>query len=106
MVAANFTAANYGAGLSRLSTAICYFQETPVFTRENTPALPANLDRLTVEFVSLDFAQMGHLLTATGSKYRPSAVYRLRRLPFVGAPLGGIAPPVRSTGRGGAPGEA
>jgi hypothetical protein len=106
MVAANFTSANYEAALSRLSAVIYYFQQTPVFTRDTIPTLPATVDKLAVEFVSLDFAQMGHLLSATGSKYLPLVLYRLRRVPFVGASTGGVAPAVRSIGRGHEAGEA
>jgi hypothetical protein len=98
MVAANFAGSNYETGLSRLSSAIYFFQSTPVLTRNNTPQLPDDMDKLAIEFVSLDFAQMAHLLTALGMKYMPFVVYRLRRLPFDARAAAGGAPAVSATG--------
>ena len=98
LVAANFTDSNYEVGLSLLSMVISFFQEAPVLTHGNAPSLPPELDKLVIEFVSLDFSQLSHLLTATGSKYVPMVLYRLRRLPFSGPAVAGVAPAVRSAG--------
>jgi hypothetical protein len=96
MICAHFTEQNYEAGLARLSSTLSFFQQMPVLTRENTPQLPSQLDKLVVEFVSLDFGQMSHLLTAAGGGLAPFALYRLRRLPFDAAAAVSVAPAVRS----------
>jgi hypothetical protein len=104
IVRADFSEVNYEAALGLLSRIIGYFQESPVFTHENAPSLPADMDKLVVEFASLDFAQQSHLMTWTGMKYVPSALYRVRRLPFAGAAISQAAPAVRSVGAGDPPG--
>ncbi len=102
LVAANFTDSDYEVGLSLLSMVISFFQETPVLTHGNAPSLPPELEKLVIEFVSLDLSQLSHLLTATGSKYVPMVLYRLRRLPFSGSAVTGVAPAIRSVGAAGA----
>jgi len=100
VVAAQFTDSNYEAGIAMLSRVIAWFQETPFLTRENAPSLPADVDRVAVEMVSLDFAELSHLLSATGVKYVPLVLYRLRRLPFAGPSVAAAAPAVRAAGAG------
>lgn len=104
IVRADFSEVNYEAALGLLSRVIGYLQESPVFTHDNAPSLPAGMDKLVVEFVSLDFAQQSHLMTWTGMKYVPSVLYRVRRLPFAGAAISQAAPAVRSVGAGDPPG--
>jgi hypothetical protein len=96
MLTANFTDQNYSTGLALLSSAISAFQQNPIFTRADTPGLPEEADKLTVDFVSLDVAQMSQLLTAIGTKYLPMACYRVRRIPFAGPATAGVAVPVLS----------
>jgi hypothetical protein len=100
MVAANFTDSNYEAGLGLLSRVIAFFQQTPVLARESAPALPADLDKVVIEMVNLDLAQLGHLLSAAGVKYVPLVLYRIRRLPFAGSSAVALAPAVRAAGAG------
>jgi hypothetical protein len=96
LLTANFTGVNYPAGLEMMSHAISFFQSNPVFTHADSPDLPGDVDRLMVEFVSLDFAQANNLLMLTGLKCFPFLLYRIRRLPFAGPAILGVAPPVRS----------
>ncbi|HEX8622833.1 MAG TPA: Pvc16 family protein [Allosphingosinicella sp.] len=104
VIRADFSDMNYEAALGMLSRVIGYFQESPVFTHDNSASLPAGLDKLVVEFVNLDFAQQSHLMTSTGMKYVPCVLYRVRRLPFAGAAISQAAPSVRSVGAGDPPG--
>ncbi|HEY5710402.1 MAG TPA: Pvc16 family protein [Allosphingosinicella sp.] len=95
-----FTGPNYGAGLGLLSRIVSFFQETPILENMATADGSADqMDRLAVEYVSLDFAQSNNLATVMGLKGQPFVVYRLRRLPFDGPAISGIAPAVRSTPR-------
>jgi hypothetical protein len=103
-VSANFSDSNYDVALAMLSRVIAFFQETPVFTRDSAPGLPADIDKLVVEWVTLDFAQSSHLLTGIGAKYVPFALYRIRRLPFAGESVASAAPAVRSATAGDPPG--
>lgn len=96
LLAANFTGNSYPAGLEMMSRAISFFQSNPVFTHADSPELPEDVDRLVVEFVSLDFAQANNLLTLTGLKCFPFLLYRIRRLDFSGPAILGVSPPVRS----------
>lgn len=96
LLTANFTGANYPAGLAMMSRAVAYFQATPVITAAQAPDLPPDVDRLTIEFVSLDFAEANHLLMLTGVKSFAYALYRVRRLAFSGQAISGVAPVVRA----------
>jgi hypothetical protein len=97
-ISSNFGNNSYEAGLARLSKIMSFLQQNPVWTRQNTPQLPDDVEKLVIDFTSLDFAQASNLWTMMGSKHTPFALYRLRRLPFGGPSVTGVAPPVRSTG--------
>jgi hypothetical protein len=92
-----FTGANYAAGLGLLSRIIGFFQENPVFEGNAAPELADRMERLTIDYVGLDFAQSSSLATVMGLKGQPFVVYRLRRLPFDGPAIGGVAPAVKRT---------
>jgi hypothetical protein len=90
-----FTGGNYAAGLGMLSRVIAFLQENPVFEGIDTPDVADQMDRLTVDYVGLDFAQSSHLATSMGLRGQPFVVYRLRRLPFDGSAISGVAPAVK-----------
>jgi hypothetical protein len=94
VVAANFSGTNYRTGLAMMSRAISFFQEKPIFTRSDTPELPDDVEKLVVEFVSLDFPAAAVLLPAA-LRAMPFALYRLRPLAFVQAQIA-RAPPIRA----------
>jgi hypothetical protein len=94
MFASCFTGQNYAAGLGLLSRIISFFQENPVLEGSASPDLAEQMDRLTIDYVGMDFAQASHLGTVMGLKGQPFVVYRLRRLPFDGPAISGVAAPV------------
>jgi len=96
LLTANFTGINYPEGLAMMSRAISFFQSNPVFTHADSPTLPPEVDRMVVEFVSLDFAQANNLLMLTGLKCFPFVLYRIRRLTFSGPAILGVSPSVRA----------
>lgn len=96
LVTANFSGSNYAAGIGMLSRVISFFQENPLFTPNNAVGLPEEMDKLAIEFVNLDFAQANHVLMMSGLKAVPFVLYKLRRLPFAGPAISGVAPAVRS----------
>ena len=99
MFAGTFDNQHYESGLAQLSRTISFFQETPTLTRENSPNLPPEMDKLHIEMVSLDLAQASHLLTMTGARYCPFVLYRMRRLPFAAQAITSVAPAIRSADR-------
>jgi hypothetical protein len=69
-VSSNF-AANYLESLRFLSAALEFFQERPVFSAPG-------MERLSVEMVNLAIQDLHDLWSISGSKYLPSALYKLR----------------------------
>jgi phage tail sheath protein FI len=70
---ANFGAPSYAAGLTALSQLVSYFQYNPTFE-----PIDQRVSQLTVEFTNLNPADIDHVLSAMGTKYLPSAFFRLR----------------------------
>ncbi len=78
MFAANFGGNNYREALKLLAGTIAFFQSQPVFDPASSPGLDPRFERLTMEIENLDSAQLSHLWSILGSRYLPSALYRLR----------------------------
>lgn len=83
MFMANFTEKNYADGLSALSRLIGFFQQMPVFNAANAPALSSEIDKLTLEFENLVPVDVNYVMSMLGTRYLPSAFYKLRMIPFV-----------------------
>ena len=99
---ANFSESNYPTGLGMLSRTIGFFQRNPVFTHDRLPGLAPEIDKIAMDFVSLDLSQTNHLMAMLGVKYLPCALYKLRMLPFMSDAIAGLVPMARKTR---APGE-
>src|SRR5882672_10450738 len=69
---ANFTGGNYATGVSAISRATAFFEQNPVFTPAGLPGLPANIDKVTLDFVNLDLMEASCLMAMFGLKYLPS----------------------------------
>jgi hypothetical protein len=96
---ANFTAANYPTGLACLSRLISFFQANGWFTQDNAPGLDAGFGKLSMEFESLSPVDVNYVMGMLGTRYLPSAFYKLRMIPFVSNVMQARTYPVR----GGAP---
>jgi hypothetical protein len=59
---------------------VAFFQAKPVFTAQGSASFPRELERLSMELVSLDYALLNNLWAALGAKYLPSVVYKARML--------------------------
>lgn len=92
-----FVGSTYQIGLGLLSRIIGYLQEYPVFDEAGSPDIARQMGRLGIEYVSLDLTQSSNFASLMGLKGLPFLVYRLRRLPFDGPAIAGVAPAVRST---------
>jgi hypothetical protein len=80
--AANFPENNYREGLRFLSAVIYFFQGQHTFNPQNTPSLPAEVDKITVEIINLEFPVLSNIWSMLGGKYLPSIVYKFRMLNF------------------------
>jgi len=81
LVAANFTG-NYAGALKFLSAAVVFFHSSPVMTPATSPDFPADIQKLTIEFVNLSLQEVNNLWTVRGSLYLPSFLLKLTPLPM------------------------
>ena len=82
MFMANFSERNYAEGLAAISVLISFFQQRPYFTPSDTPELKPGIDKLTLEMENLTPVDVNYVMGILGTKYLPSAFYKLRLLPF------------------------
>lgn len=75
---------NYAKSLRWLSTALGFFQSKPFFNPENAPNFPRQLQRLSLELVTLGVHELQNVWAALGAKYRPSVVYKARMVSIPG----------------------
>lgn len=78
--------ANYPLALRRLTQVLCFFHGRPLFTPADSPALPAGIDRLSMDLLSHGPEQTHQLWACLGARHLPSVVYRLRTVLVLGAP--------------------
>lgn len=98
MFMANFTENNYSDGLAALSRVIGYFQQMPYFDQHNAPGLAPIIDKLVFEFENLSPVDVNYVMGMLGTRYLPSAYYKMRMLPFVSAAMQARSYPVSSPG--------
>ncbi len=72
---------SYEVALSLLGYVIIFFQNKSLFTSQNSPQL-TNINRFTVELLTLSMEQSNHLWGFIGAKYMPSVTYKMRMLVF------------------------
>ncbi|CAM3704593.1 hypothetical protein VA7868_01499 [Vibrio aerogenes CECT 7868] len=78
VIAANFSGAGYTDGLKILSHLFAFFHRNPVLNHQNAPDLPAHIEQIAMEMESIPGNELSHMWSMLGSKYLPSAVYRVR----------------------------
>ncbi|MDE1150368.1 MAG: DUF4255 domain-containing protein [Azospirillaceae bacterium] len=94
---ANFTDRNYAEGLAAISRTIAFFQQNPWFTHATTPQLDPVVDKVTLEFTSLDPVAVNYVMGMLGTRYLPSVFYKLRLIPFASTAMQARAYPARGT---------
>jgi len=82
MFMANFTEQSYPDGLAALSRLVSFFQQKRVFTPQNSPALAPEIDKLTMDIENLSPVDVNYVMSMMGTRYLPSAFYKLRMVPF------------------------
>lgn len=98
MFMANFTEKNYSDGLAALSRLIAYFQQTPFYDASTAPGLDPAFDKLTLEFENLSPVDVNYVMSMLGTRYLPSAFYKLRMIPFASTAMQGRSYAVGGTG--------
>lgn len=63
-----------------LSKIVEHFQFVRLFEREATPDLPTGIERLTLELVTLGFAEQNEVWNALRTTHHPSILYRVKLL--------------------------
>jgi hypothetical protein len=69
---------SYTDAITYMQKVIGFFQRQYVFDPNNSPDLPAGIEKLVFELVNLNMEQLHHLWTMLGGKYIPSVVYKMR----------------------------
>lgn len=82
---------DYKEGLRCLSESSSFLQYKPVFTAENTPSLEPEIEKLSLEPLSLSYQDMHNLWGALGVKHLPAVVFKIRGISL---PDGDISPEV------------
>lgn len=72
----------YEQAWSHLSRIIQYFQTHKVLDRQSAPDLSGDLDRLTMELVTLQFAEQNEVWNALRTTHHPSILYKVNLLVF------------------------
>lgn len=80
LFSAKFT--DYQAALKHLSFTMQFFQTHHTFIPTEFPAMPSGIDKLMMEFQSLNNAQKNEIWSSLKVAYLPSVVYKLRMLVY------------------------
>lgn len=73
---------NYLTSVNMLSLVIRYFQAKRIFDHTNSPGLPSELEKLTMELITQPFAQQNDIWNALRTAYKPSLLYKVRMVVF------------------------
>ncbi|MEM8488354.1 MAG: DUF4255 domain-containing protein [Bacteroidota bacterium] len=71
--------AMYSTALNRLSQAVSFFHDRPIFGQQH-PALPEHVERVNIELEDTDLESASRLWTMLGERYMPSVLYKVRLL--------------------------
>jgi len=72
----------YEQGWNHLSRIIEYFQTHRVLDRQSAPDLSSDIERLTMELVTLQFAEQNEVWNALRTTHHPSILYKVSLLVF------------------------
>lgn len=72
----------YEKGLSYLSLIIRFFQNHRLLNHHNTPELSERIEQLSIELVTLPFAEQNEIWNALRTAYHPSVLYKVKMVVF------------------------
>jgi hypothetical protein len=84
----------YEHALRYLSYVLMFFQAHPTFTPDEYPGLDPSIARLNLELLSYGPDQLNQLWAYLGTKYLPSAIYRVRMVVLRDTEPMGIGDPI------------
>lgn len=74
---------DYGRSLQHISLILQFFQRHRTLDHQSHPALSDKLDKLTMELLTLPFAEQSHIWSILGLPYHPSLLYKVRMAVFL-----------------------
>jgi hypothetical protein len=83
--------------LNFLTYVLRFFQVKSVFTRHNSPGLPAGVDKLEFSLETQDFQQKSHMWGLLGVKYMPFVLFKARVLSIIDNEPEEFIPPITET---------
>lgn len=78
LISATFSEEKYPQALKLLNAVAVFFQSKPVLDFNNTPLLPKEIKKLTIEMEDVSLSEMSNLWGAIGAKHQPSLLYKIR----------------------------
>lgn len=84
----------YKNSLSYLSHVLTFFQANPSFSADNSPGLDTRIGKLAIELLSYTPEQLNQTWAYLGSKYLPSAIYRIRMVMLQDIEPMGVGKPI------------
>lgn len=85
---------NYRESLKFISYVISFFQVNQSFTPQSHPVLDSRIEKLVPELCSTSFEQLNYLWGSLGTKYLPSALYKVRLIAIQEDQVQMEAPPI------------
>lgn len=106
MLASGHDAETYGEGLKLISSALQFFQTTPMLTPTNVPEIPSGLSQLSVEIANLNLEEVGQLWGNLGGQYVPSVMFKMRSVIIDAGAIDAVVPLIRAPEGASRPAEA
>lgn len=94
LLSANFGGGAYTEALRYLSTAIAFFQRTPVMDGSTSPDLPQGIQRLVLDIENASIQELSNLWGMLGAKHCPSILYKVRMVTIGGSEIAGLLPEI------------
>lgn len=92
----------YEEALRRLALVIQYFQTHRLFSRPEATALPATIEQLVIELLTMPFAEQNEVWSSLRLAYHPSVLYKVKLALYqdeTGTPLPNLQEKVLKTSR-------
>lgn len=73
---------HYEKSLYYISLIIRFFQTNRIMDHQNSPALSKNIEKLSLELITLPFGEQNEIWSALRTTYHPSVLYKVKMLIF------------------------
>jgi hypothetical protein len=80
--AATHSGKQYPEGVNLITRIIEYFVQNQSLDSTKIEGLPDNIDRLTVEYLSLEYNELSNVWSTIGTKLLPFAAYKIGFIPI------------------------